>query len=200
MKQTILSNWTVFKRKIEAPKVRWSFLSITLLFSIVSSHFVFSNKVIFINNVAVSQTKKQNNINKFKIPVIDIKAQESVINLVEYEHSKGEFVVFHPEKNVEINKYGLNCNIYSLGDATYNMKCYNFNPESKGFGMYSSNTYKVSKIENYDIVWHVEKIKYKEVFLLSYLFGFIFWFAVFFWPIVFSKVEDEEKIVSNSQD
>lgn len=199
MKKTILSNWTVFKRKIETPKVRWSFLSITLLISIVSSHFVFSNKINFVNNVEVS-TKKQNHVNKFKIPVIDIKAQENVISLMEYEHSKGDFVVFHPERNVEINKSGLSCNIYSLGDAIYNMKCYNFNPESKGFGMYTSNTYKVNKIENSDIVWNVEKIKYKEVFLLSYLFGFIFWFAVFFWPIVFSKVEDEEKIVNNSQD
>lgn len=79
------------------------------------------------------------------------------------------------------------------------MKCYNLGPENKEFGLYTVNQYKITKAtDNGAFYWNVEKVKYRETFLLGYLFGLIFWFAVFFWPIIFSynkSSEEEDKTV-----
>lgn len=101
-------------------KVKWAILTILFIISIVSSHFIFSTRINFENDIAISYKSGNNNkVDKFKIPVFDIEAKQQIVSLNDYRHSKGAFVVLHPENNIKIKKSGLNCKLVNLNNDIY---------------------------------------------------------------------------------
>lgn len=186
-------------KKLQQRNIKWLMLSTLLVLSLVSSHFIFSNNIVFFNDNPIKKNLLNNvNIYNFKIPVFDTQLKQSVINLSDYREKETSLYIMKQKGMIESSKNGLKCSLRQKDKDIYKLKCYNLGPENKGFGMYVSNTYKVLEIpkemvnlKNKDLI---QRIQYKEIFFLGYFFGFIFWLVVFFWPIVFSygkKNEDE---------
>lgn len=193
------------KQSLKNKKVKALALSMSLLVCIIGSHFVFSKTTMFINDVPMNSgpinTQSHNSLDRFKIPVSDENNNMKIIGVSDFRHI-GNYKVIKPSDPTKVKYFGMNCTVKPLENESYKMRCYNLNPQSKGFGMYVSNSYTVTgyKDEQGELIEDIQRISYSETFLLAYLFGMIIWVAAFFWPMVFSytSTDEEDKVTSGA--
>lgn len=194
-----------WKEMMKSRRVKISSLSFLLLLSIASSHVIFSKKTVFENDIPQNKnlikTNSHNNLDRFKIAVVDNNVNK-IISISDFRISNNNYKMLTASSPTKISYSGLSCNVAPIGNYSYKMKCYNLGPENKGFGMYFSNSYTVSSYidDNGVIIEDIQRKSYRETFLLAYLFGFMFWTLVFFWPIVFSYKTTEEDVITTSKE